>query len=297
MKFKSFYDFNLAWSDPYEFLFWNDLNPCISVEETEDRLVAKYYLTLPLNFSVIENKIIYREKILSSLNLTNNGDIEENYEYQYDEIVFKNLRTKIDEYLNKNRKLDIPYSSIEMMTIDKASFFLKNKSLKSHEFYYWDNIKEIDDSSKILYVSDAIELISNKVKDKKIKQAILDNYTVQIGLNKRFNFKLIDFLTRHVKDPNILTQLISLNLEDTIISFGHDVSIFCDFLDFLLKHGYTENDLLKIIIECDDYTIIEKILMLFFNIKKYKYEEYFIDNSVSLESIRDEFNKIFKRGI
>ncbi len=242
---KLYYDANHAINSIDDFLNKNKKMTIVyesKIQTNETDITVLCTTSIPTRIDFFNKKVIFSHKQLYSLSLKLNGDIEENYLIRLDQKLLLNIKENLTKYIEASDFFHLPKPNDEKLTLNMASFFLKNKHLKNFDFYYWDNINSL--KKQELYINTALQEISNLPKAKSIKKAVYKNYVYQILHYKKFTFKFIKIFCKHIKDINILEKLLSLKFTKSI--YQHTDEYKLNILMMFLTTQYTDKQILKL---------------------------------------------------
>lgn len=294
----TFYDANIAWKNIQHFLYQNkdlELDFDYDTYINKDKIVARYITYIPHGIDFLGEKVIFSKKEIFTASFSRDGDIREYFSLKFNNDIFIELKKILASYLNENPKyFNIPTSKNKKLSLRAGSFFLKNKHLKSFEFFYWQNTNQFS-SSKDIDTTEALNIIANKRKEKSVKKAVYQNFISQIGDEKKFHYSFIQIFTNKIKDPNMLVKFLQLKLYHIEID-EYDIDAFNSFIDFL-KTKYLDKQILKLFSELD-YDTTNKT-MFFDMVREFEYCKTFIDKKFrktkcKLQELHDEFVKIAK---
>ena len=203
------------------------------------------------------------------------------------------MKKILGQYLNDNSQyFNIPTTKNKKLTLRTGSFFLRNKHLKSFEFFYWQNTNQFK-SNVDIDTYQALKIISNNRKEKSVKKAVYQNFLNQIDYKKRFNYSFIQIFTDKIKDPNLLVRFLELKLYyiDLDEYDNKDIKSFIDFLQTV----YSDKQILNLFSELN-YDTINKT-MFFDMIREFNYCKSFINEEFKktkceLQELHNEFVKI-----
>ena len=317
-----FYDANRALKNPENFLAENNhIKFTISYVSAydNDQVSSLYALKVPNNINFSVNKIKYTYKVLHSLTLCKNGELEKDiikyeeknynhcYEYSDDEIhslkVQKQLskQTKIEKDLTNilTKQLNsfcfnIPKQKKCDMNIAQAQFFLRHKNLKDFDFYYWKQLSDLPNEE--FNINSALAFISNHKTEKSIKKALFENYIAQLKNSSRFNSYLIYSITDKIKDVNLIVTFLKHNFVHT-----HELStmswMYNVFIEFL-KGYYTEKQIVKLFLnynsDADELLFRDTINELHINIDIIK--QFFNKVPCKINTLHDEFVRCVRKN-
>lgn len=265
-----FYDANYAKKQLEYFL---DSNKNLKLEYKyelttyKDKIRASYVTYVPSSINFMQKQINYTPVIKHFLEINYDGIIKKSCEDSFIDMNIK-MRKLIEEYLNKNiEKLQLPNPGTKIMTLDKASFFFDNKSLKDFEFFYWeiDPLVYEDDE---LTLDKAFTIILNGRKEKSVKKAMFKNYASQIKNNNKYISNLPKIFIEKVDDPNLLIKFLNLDIYSMPLNFmfvGRAFSIlsevysskqlyrlFCEVVNEDKRTSFLFNDLVHELITIGD---------------------------------------------
>lgn len=275
----------LSWYDPIENIFPKEilyaLEPTIMYGQGHYKLTSHVNLKIPYTINLLRNTIMYKEHQLFELSIDQQGKISQllnvNFDfYGYDKNVYDfeddllkesiidnctlltRYKTKIVAMIKSNKathNLDIPD---ECTSINDIVFFIKYPYLKSYEFIYWKSIEFLPNHHSLSFL-DALNFINIR-KEKSIKKAFFEYYTQQIQHKKSFAFHYIYALLHHIKDPNIIIQILHLPLDIS----GDSSGSWELFFTFLTSHFDEKRiaHLLKQFAQEEDYWLIDTMELL-----------------------------------
>jgi len=241
-----FYDANRAWKNINHFLEQNKMieleyiyDFCINI----DNLEASYITLIPTDINFLENKILFSKKKIFKVSISNNGEIKESFELKYNKKIFIKLRQTLKSCINDNAEyLGIPIPEDRDLSLNMATFFLKNKHLKSFDLYFWKDINQFH-KNECIDVIQAIKKVSNNRNEKTVKKAIYKNYCYQLEEYESFNSSFIEVFTEKISDPNLLTKLLQFDFyQIDIRKYKVEISMLID----LLKYYYHEKQIVKL---------------------------------------------------
>lgn len=239
-----FYDANSAWRNIVHFLYQNldlELSYEYDIQSNLDAIISLYVTKIPTSIDFSSHKVIYSKKPVYSLALGIDGELKENYSLRFEQKILSQLKNNLTRYINKNSCFNIPDSGNKGLTLKMASFFLKNQHLRDFDFYYWADTDMLHANE--IYITDALELISNYPKAKSIKKAVYQNYLTQLDNNGKFDSSFMEAFSNNIKDVNILSKLLKLKLEYSMYS-NIDKEGLDEIIVFLKQH-YSEKQLLR----------------------------------------------------
>ena len=224
-----FFDANIAWHDFEDFLFeYKDEELPYGCDIYSDckKLISRYGISIPKKIDFLNKGISFSTIDLYNITLSLDGEMEQNYRYEDEEdrkdigkedenIIFKLLEDNLLAYINQSDYFNIPVSDTKALSLNVASFFLKNKTLHHSEFFYWGNLDNLQKS--YINIESALESISNHKKERTVKKAVYENYKYQLDENRKFYSSFIDSFTSNIKDVNILVKFINLRFKDSIL--------------------------------------------------------------------------------
>ena len=284
-----FYDADSAWKNGNFLYQYRDLDFRFeyAIKTNKNSITSMYVTKIPKNIDFLNNKVLFENKSVCNIQLTFKGDLKESYSLKFNEKILLTLKKNLTQYITKYKIFDIPYSQEKIMTLKMASFFLKNKNLKSFDFYYWKDIDMLQD--KEVNINDALELISNYSKAKSVKKALYKNYLRQLESYDYFDSTFIEVFCHTIKDINILVKLLSLNLNYSKYS-DFDKKNLKELIVFLKLH-YTEKQILKLFssdeFRSNKYLFRDAVREFHFN--KGIVEEMFKKVSCKVQALHDEF--------
>jgi len=263
---RTFYDANSAWRNIKYFLSHNkniELNYCFDIFTCKESIEARYITMIPESIDYMRKKVFFARKKLYGLNISDKGYVEETSGL-FNVDISKELKRIIENRLNKKpNHFNLPTSENEPLNINSASFFLKNKNLTDYDFCHWVDTQAL--TAKNMTIEKAFKIITNYRKEKLVKKVIYRNYCRQKRDSNKFSSTLIEVFTKEIKDPNILVQLLQLEIYDTYF----DKYYITKFIQ-ILKKKYTDKQILALFIQYDSYA-----------------KEYFNDMIRSLSKIED----------
>ncbi len=240
-----FHDANNAWRNIVHFLYQNlDINFLYEydLQNNEEVVSSCYSINIPKSIDFSSNKVIYGKKPVYTLSLSRNGDLKENYSLRFEQGILEQLKINLTQYINEHNNFNIPKDKTKKLTLNMATFFLKNFNLKEFDFYYWVDASQFQ--NKDFYISDALIEIANNTKAKSIKKAVYQNYTEQMNNYNQFDSLFIEVFCKSIKDINILTKFLTLKLEYSRHSNIEKENLYQIIL--FLKKYYSEVQLLKL---------------------------------------------------
>ena len=243
---RTFHDANSAWRNIDYFLSYNkdiELSYSYDIVICKESIEARYITMIPKSIDFMRQKVLFSRKKLASLHITDKGNIEESFKIEVNGDVSNKLKKILIIRLNKkSNHFNLPMSEHEPLDIDSAHFFLRNKHLKNFDFYRWMDIDSLPTIEMTL--EKALKIISNHRKEKSVRKTIYNNYCLQKRESDVIHTSLIEAFTKEIGDPNILVQLLQLNIYDSY--FYKDDSI--KFLQ-ILKRRFAEKQILALFIE------------------------------------------------
>ena len=289
-----FYDANSAWRNienfqhqnlDLEFLYEYDM------QNNDDAINSLYIINIPQSIDFSSRKVIYTKKSVYSLTLGIDGELKENYSLRFDEKISFQLKKNLTSYLNQNSCFHIPDSKNKELTLTIASFFLKNKYLRDFDFYYWDDIDNLDSSE--IYLDTALNKVSNFREEKSIQVALYKNYLAQLDKYGKFNSLFIRAFTQVINDVNIIVSFLKLDFE---YSFSRDTINSTNLYYFInfLKRDYTEKQILRLFTKDDFNTGIGRDMISEFSYDMGIIEIKFRKVPCKVEALHDEFVRCSK---
>jgi len=284
-----FYNANAAWENSNFLHQYRDLDFTFeyAIKTNKNSINSMYVTKIPRSIDFLKQKILFEKKTVCNIKLTMQGELIESYLLRCNEKKFSQLKKNLSQYININKSLDIPYSNDIEMTLKIASFFLKNKHLKSFDFYYWIDTNML--KNKDFTINSALTYLSNYPKAKSVKKAVYTNYLRQMQNSKSFDATFIEVFTTTIEDINILVKLLSIKLEYSRHS-NIDKSALIAMI-FFLKQYYSEKQLLKMFLsdefKMNKYLFRDAIREFSFN--KGILEENFRKVPCKVNSLHDEF--------
>jgi hypothetical protein len=277
-----FYDANSAWENISYFLEQNKnikleyiYDSCIK----KDNLEASYITLIPSDINFLENKILFSKKKICKVSISNDGEIKESFDLKYNKKILIKLRQILKACINDNAEyLGIPIPEYRDLSLNMATFFLKNKHLKSFDFYFWKDISQFN-KNQCIDIIQAINKVSNYRNEKSVKKAIYKNYCYQLEEYESFNSLFIEIFTEKISDPNLLTKLLEYDFyQININNYKERISNLIDFL----KCYYEEKQIVKLF---QELIYNADIHILFFDIlDKFEY----VYNLISKEFIKKQ---------
>ncbi len=243
-----FYDAHHALQNIYDFQLKNlDVEFPLEYEVFVDnaKVAARYFILLASEVDFLTQKVIYIKKPIYSLVLSSDGDVEELYEFEYDEKIFVELKGRLTDYLNETNHFNLPKPQNKRATLSYVIFFLKHRYLKDDEFYNWKNIGLIE--PKEVDVKSAIAQISSYRKERSIKKAVYKNYEYQMNEFGRYDPFYTLVFTENFEDPNLVVEFLNLNISNNLHEeiTRYEIEVFIKFL----KSYYTQMQIYKLFIK------------------------------------------------
>ena len=214
------------------------------IEKESDIISSVCYLNLPYKFSFLEESFEYKKVYIYKLHVNKKGDISKT---QYGFIPSPEISTIMTNKLYPYILLQRQINQIDLLS--KKTFnminneFIENIDLIDYELLDWEltNIK-------VNYLDEAFQYILNQRKEKSVKRAIYEAYEKMIRSDGKFNPIYTYALTKHIKDPNILSKVINLPFYQKILDTysENDKELldngFESFIVFLKKY-YSETQI------------------------------------------------------
>lgn len=229
--------------------------------DNQSKVLKSYVsLNIPYSYDLASNKALYKSKNIYELQLDELGNLKETLHANFEisslinneEIYYWDIDEELiptqEDLINKNpflkefkKKILIGFkiysncfkSKISSKTdsLEKFAFFIKNYQLKELEFYKWKNI-ELLPKNKDISIIDALEYISNFRTEKSLKKLIFENYKFQMNSYKYYDFVYIYSITKFIKDVNICSRMININLKEHLKELlnSYDLFLFIQFL-------------------------------------------------------------------
>lgn len=208
---KNFFNANYSWDDPYIY----DVDQLVRVKKTDSEIIAEYYIpNKPTSFSIVENKVFYKDKVICTLVLSFDGGIKEQSNY-YNKATFHRL----EDTIFKNTTLDITIKALNIVSNNRREKSVKRSVYKNHELQI-----RFGKSYNFKLVS----LFTSKIEDPNILSSILDlnleSFLVLYRINVDLFIKFLCLLLeKDYTDKKLLKVLKSIN----------DEKILKDTLDFI----------------------------------------------------------------
>ncbi len=297
-KNKNFYDANLAWKNIHHFTYLHKnlklkyIYDDVYIEKS--KIKSRCVISIPNGIDFLEEKVIFSKKEIFSIWLSNDGDIEESYELEYDNEVFLALKNGMEKYLSENATyLNIPTTQKHKITLDSGAFFLKNKHLKSYEFYYWENTKLLKDE---ITINQALQIVSNNRKEKSVKKAVYKNFLDQLDNGIKYNYDFVMFFTKKIKDPNLLVKFLKLELYHIYLD-SDEKQCMMSFFNFLQEY-YTDKQILNLFSKLNYHTktiFFDMIISFCYCDYKYVIKDEFQKTKCTIEALYEHFEQIGRK--
>ena len=219
----------------------------MNIEKTEEQISVVCYFSLPYQFKFLQEKIEQKKLYVYRLSISNNGRISKEYLNTPSLELSQEMTKKLYPYIIKNRKLT-QFDLLSKKTIEKINNeFRVNFNLIDFELLAWDN-NEFGER----HLGGALEYILNKRREKSVKKALYKSYSDIVKSRNSFNPIYSFVFTKHIKDPNILSRLLDLKLQNNLEIYDDEYteqkldSGFEGFILFLKKH-YSEANIYNIL--------------------------------------------------
>lgn len=252
----------------------------MSIEKTNKIISVVCYFTLPYQFDFLQEKIKQKKLYVYKLSISDEGSISKEYLNIPSMELSTEMTKKLYPYIVKNRKLT-QFDLLSKKTLEKVNNeFRVNFNLIDFELLAWEN-----NDLGVRSLNDAFQYILNNRSEKSVKKALYLSYGEIIKSQNKFNSIYIFVFTKHIKDPNILSKLLDLKLQNSLDIYDEEYNekkldnAFETFILFLKKY-YTEANIYNILKNkntIDDYLTdtIQEILF---------YEENNLDTFVKTKS-------------
>lgn len=222
--------------------FYEELFECASLEFDYDQNINNlnvfFNLKIPMNIEFSQEKVLYGNKKIYSLNIDGDGGIIEELHVQFNLEAFmsKNQIYYIDsisqcELINKHELLihlkkkilkllvkhpisaNVALVKYECSKIEDLAFFIKHTHLKEYGFLAWqENELQNLPKNKPLSIKDALSHILNHRKEKSLIKAVYENYETQIASRIKYRFPYIHCVCKYMSDPNIASRMVGFEL-------------------------------------------------------------------------------------
>ncbi len=259
----TFYDANMA-NRQYDYFLqqYPEFNPNLDlgISYKNNRLISYFYVELPYKVDFLREKVFFKKKKVYSLTVGYHREEELNYETGfldeteclqhsrntiYDSIEQRESFSKeeITDVLNNTlfkQIIEKEYFNIskidgyKKLTHKQLAFYLLNPHFRDRELL---NISQVDInylSEKLSHFTTVEELVSRLLirrKEKSIKKALYSVFD-----NKSSSLPVVYLFLKHIRDVNILRELINLKLSFSGNFYILDFSKFEMFLSFLKRH-------------------------------------------------------------
>lgn len=219
----------------------------MSIEKTNKKISVVCYFSLPYQFNFLREIIKQKKLYIYKLSISNEGEISKEYLNAPSLELSQEMTMKLYPYIIENRKL------AQLDLLSKKTFgkinneFRVNFNLVDFELLTWDN-NEFGER----HLSGALEHILNKRREKSVKKALYKSYTDIMKSKNSFNPIYSFVFTKLIKDPNILSRLLDLKLQNSLEIYVDEDnnkkldSEFQGFILFLKKH-YSETNIYNIL--------------------------------------------------
>lgn len=217
------------------------------IEKTNEEVSVVCYFRLPYQFNFLREIIKQKKLYVYKLSISDEGKISKEYLNTPSLELSQEMTKKLYPYITENRKLT-QFDLLSKKTFEKINNeFRVNFNLIDFELLSWDN-NEFGER----HLSGALEYILNKRREKSVKKALYKSYGDIVKSKNSFNPIYTFVFTKHVKDPNILSRLLDLKLQNSLEIYDDEYterkldSGFEAFILFLKKH-YSETNIYNIL--------------------------------------------------
>ncbi len=261
-----FCDANQAWENFDTFIKSRDLSNFsfeYHILKKEKTIGIGYAIVLPESIDFIGNRVVFGGKDICQISINASGDISKEYETEIDRTIFGDMTRKLARYITLFRYFDIPYDKNKIGTLTQISFFLRNKHLKSADYFYWkEQDVFLENKDTHFDLAKGLAKISNHRKEKSVKKAVYTEYLRQMEEDRSFHPGDIYILSKTIADPNILIRFLSPGCLGSLGLRWEKTEVILLFL----KHYYSEKQILKLFLfkrENDDkYLFYDVVNML-----------------------------------
>ncbi len=206
----------------------------------ESKVSSIYGLEIPVDIDLLRESVIYQNKVIYSVDISNDGTILEHSTMKLKDDVIKTVKNNLLFYMQEHNPFNIRIDIKKITSLERASFFLNNSHLREFDFYYWKSIKQFDDI-KLLGIEDALKIVLNGREEKSIKRELYKNYTRQIEY-KSFYFGFINTFIKYITDANIVVSFLKLDIPQVDETFDVEEHLIV----FLLEQNYSEKQILNL---------------------------------------------------
>ena len=262
-------------------------------EHKNNELLAAYSISIPSEIDFLRNKILYSDNHIYSIKVTKDFEFHKNYEFSYNENIFKILKEKIDNYLQDYVGVVLPNAINKRKNYDTIKFFFMNDHLKDKFFYYWTDVSMLKKkSSDVVSINDALAIVSDFRKENSVKKAVYLNYTKQLFTTEKYEPTYVSVFCKIIKDPNLLIQLLN-NTELYKIYDDRDTAL--PFFIFMKSH-YSDKEIVNFINTLRHYEELMHIQVMYEEISD-DIDLYFTKPKCRVEAMHNEImycqNKIY----
>jgi len=239
-------------------------------EEREDETswnITLFYQVPTLNLETKE--VVFSRKNLVGIQILKDGSNQANIKYlsnivqkyslfinenveQFKNLLSLEIKKSLYIYIMQYRTEPIDWidnSAIDQLSIDEKlqyiTFFLKNKQLKEHQFFFW-KMQGIDYLDKT-YTSQTqmLNLISNHLPQKSVKKALFQGYLDSLEIEGYSAYSDYIF-SRVIENTDLLVKLYELHPVIKGALFNKEtLTVSIEFLSFL-KDYYSEKQIVKL---------------------------------------------------
>lgn len=225
----------------------------LEIEENGDYISSVCYFNMPYSYDFISEKIKYKRLDVYKLSVGNDGRIFKKYLNKPSYVLSTKITRSLYPYIIERRDLNKFELLVERTLNNINNEFRENFYLRDFELLSWKSPK-----LRCQSVLDSLDYILHNRKEKSVKKALYTSYEYLMK-NEKYYSPIYNYIfCKHIKDPNILTKLITLQLNNPIEVYDDSYNLKADDESFeifilFLKKFYSEKQILNILNSEDRY--------------------------------------------